>query len=457
MSRLTFLLLTLSFGCCDLAADDVFPSHFSISTFSADVTIPLGHRCMGILPTKSTKVADPLYAHGFVLNGPMQPVVLCAVDWCEIRNGAYDQWREALAKAAGTTRERVLVTSLHQHDAPVTDSGAAQLLAEVGLQGELYDEPFHDRTVARVAEMLRLGLQKQTPVTHIGLGEATVQDIASNRRVMYPNGKVAFNRGSRSGEDEFHRGAPAGLIDPKLKSISFWSGDKPIVVLHAYATHPMSHYGAGEISSDFVGLARDRRQRDDFSVRQIYVSGCSGDVTAGKFNDGSRPNRWELVDRLYQGMVDAWANTRREPLEKIDFRSTHLDLEFSGYPSLTQANLEQELRDESASERTRILAAMSLSSRSRVTSGQSIDVPCLDLGHAQIVLFPGEAFVGYQLMAQQMRPDSFVLSIGYGECWPGYIPTKAAFDDGFHDTWLWVERGSQAKIRSALNDVLLVE
>ena len=49
--------------------------------------------------------------------------------------------------------------------------------------------------------------------------------------------------------------------------------------------------------------------------------------------------------------------------------------------------------------------------------GQAIDMPCLDLGPAQIVLQPGEAFVGYQLMAQQIRPKSFVMSIGYGECW----------------------------------------
>ena len=110
-------------------------AEFRLATFSRDVTIPLGHRCMGVLPTKSKRIVDRLWAHGFVLTGGDKPVVLCAVDWCEIRNGAYDQWRDALAKAAGTTRERVLVCSLHQHDAPVTDSGAAELLREAGLPG----------------------------------------------------------------------------------------------------------------------------------------------------------------------------------------------------------------------------------------------------------------------------------------------------------------------------------
>ncbi len=54
---------------------------------------------------------------------------------------------------------------------------------------------------------------------------------------------------------------------------------------------------------------------------------------------------------------------------------------------------------------------------------------------------------------QQMRPDSFVVSIGYGECWAGYIPTEAAFKDGFHDKWLWVAPGSETRIRAALGRV----
>ena len=121
--RLLSLPVLIWLTCAALPAG---AQEFRIATFSADVTIPLNHRCMGVLPTKSLRVKDPLEAKGFVLLGPDWPIVVVAVDWCEIRNGAYDQWRDALAKAAGTDRERVLVTSLHQHDAPVTDSGAAK-------------------------------------------------------------------------------------------------------------------------------------------------------------------------------------------------------------------------------------------------------------------------------------------------------------------------------------------
>lgn len=427
---------------------------FRLARFSADVTIPLDHRCMGVLPTKSRKIADPLYAHGLVLLGNGQPVVLCAIDWCEIRNGAYDQWRDALAEAAGTTRQCVLVSSLHQHDAPVTDRGAARLLREVGLADELYHESFHDQTVARLAQALRDSLETAVPITHLGLGEARVRQVASNRRVVREDGSVSFDRGSRSAGNPAHAAADDGLIDPMLKTISFYQGDTPVLAMHAYATHPMSAYGQGEVSADFVGLARARRQRDDPSVGQIYFSGCSGDVTAGKYNDGSPESRRQLIDRVYQAMVEAWKNTRRVPVEAFTFRNTTLELEFHPAAHLTTENLTKALHNDQLTVEKRILAAMGLSSRQRVAAGQKIDVPCLDFGDAQIVLFPGESFVGYQLMAQRMRPESFVFSIGYGECWPGYIPTEAAFNDHFRDSWLWVAPGSEARMRTALEQVL---
>ena len=434
------------------ASDD--EPRYKISTFRLDATIPLGHRCMGVLPTKSKRILDPLYVNGFVLTTDGLPVVFCAVDWCEIRNGAYDQWREALAAAAGTDRQRVFLCSLHQHDAPVVDRDAAQLLDEVGLAGELYDRTFHNQVVRNAAAAVKQSLVSARAVTHVGLGQARVTDIASSRRVVAEDGRVTFHRGSRSGSDPFHREAPEGEIDPWLKTISFWEDDKPLVALHAYATHPMSYYGAGEVSSDFVGLARDRRQRDNQSIHQIYASGCSGDVTAGKYNDGSPANRAELTRRLYEGIVAAWNNSNVVPLSQVRFRNAEFQLPFSSAPPLTRDNLRAVLDDTSQSAEVRILAAMGLASRLRFDRGTSIDMPCVDLGVARIVLFPGESFVGYQLMAQRMAPNTFVLAVGYGECWPGYIPTRDAFKEGFTDKWLWVDRGSEEVMVRAMQSVL---
>lgn len=428
---------------------------FRIATFSADVTVPLDHRCMGVLPTKTKFVKDPLDARGFVLLGAEKPIVVVAVDWCEIRNGAYDQWREAVASAAGTSRERVLVTSLHQHDAPVVDAGAAKLLREVGLPNELYDEAFHAEVLQRVSAAVKDALSKAVPVTHVGTGQGKVEKLASNRRVVREDGRVTFGRGSRSGGDAFMSAAPEGQIDPFVKTISFWNEKTPVAALSVYSIHPMSTYGEGLISADFVGLARRLRQHDLPDVMQIYASGCSGDTTAGKYNDGSDAARHKMTQRLYQGMKQAWETTKTTPVTKMQFRSTPLRLEFYEHGNLEPAKLQATLNDAERRTEDRILAAMGLSSHQRVAADQPIDFPCVDFGAAQLLLFPGESFVGYQLMAQQMRADSFVVSMGYGECWTGYVPLNSSFGDGFHDSWLWVPPGSENRMQQAIQKVLL--
>ncbi len=452
-TRIVFATL-VAIAAIALRGSSASDSPFRIAHFQADVTVPIGHRLMGILPVRAARITDPLEARGFVLLGADAPIVWASIDWCEIRNEAYDRWREVLAAAADTEPKRVIVTCLHQHDAPVADLGAERLLAKVGLPGGLCDPEFHETAVQRVADALRESLSSARIVTHVGVGQSMVRGVASNRRVVLDNGPVAFSRGSSSGSDPAMRNAPDGLIDPMLRTISFWDGEQPLVALHAYATHPMSYYGMGEVTADFVGMARRMQQQEDPSVFQIYVTGCSGDVTAGKYNDGAPDNRPLLARRLHSAMQDAWQNTRRFPLERLQLHSVELSLPFRSDESYTATALRKSLNDAKLDERTRLLAAMALASRRRVESGHTISVPCLDFDRALLLSLPGEAFVGYQLMAQRLRPDVPVICAGYGECWPGYIPTRAAFVDGFADVWMWVDRGVDLEMRSALSKVL---
>src|SRR5437667_5838125 len=86
-----------------------------IALFQADVTPPIGAPlCDGLVPP-AAEIVDQLSARGVVLLTKEKPVVLCALDWVGIGNSGYDEFREGLAEAAGTTRERVAVHCLHPH------------------------------------------------------------------------------------------------------------------------------------------------------------------------------------------------------------------------------------------------------------------------------------------------------------------------------------------------------
>ena len=289
-----------------------------VGTFTADISPPLGHPLCGggIEPVRGQD--DPLEAVGIVLLGCGAPVVLCALDWCEIRNDAHLKWRQALADAAHTIIERVFVHAVHQHNAPIADIEAEKIIKNNNASSSL-DVKYFDQCLLKTAEALKAGLAKTKKINRVGTGYGRVNQVASNRRILDAQGKVKHTRTSATKSKEV-RDFPEGLIDPILRTLSFWMGEKPVVAVHYYATHPMSYYGDGMVSSDFCGLARRKRQSDSPSVFQMYFTGCAGNITAGKYNDGSKENRAILRDRIYLGMTDAWKVTYTSPITKMEVR-----------------------------------------------------------------------------------------------------------------------------------------
>ncbi|MBI3880384.1 MAG: hypothetical protein HY301_10025 [Verrucomicrobia bacterium] len=443
--------ITVGMGAFAIRPRAATATAFRLATFSAEVTVPMGHALMGGGIKPAERVVDLLLARGFALLGGERPLVLVSVDWCEIRNDAFDRWRTVLAEAAGTSPDRVLVTSTHCHDAPVADLRAQRLLDEHSPGVNITDLAFHESAVQRVASALREGLKRAQLVTHIGTGEARVEGVASNRRFIPDSGGISYARMSRAVMGQA-TAAPEGTIDPFLKTVSFWNGNRAVCSLHSYATHPMSHYGQGQVSCDFVGLARNRRQADDAGCFQIYASGCSGNVTAGKFNDGSPAARTQLTQRIYDAMVAAEKSTERHPLCQVNWRASELHLTPRSGAGFSSNDSLKILADPNAKSFAKCLAAMNLSWRERVGRGQPIGVPVIDFGPAQILLLPAESYVEFQLFAQWVRPEIFTLVAGYGECAPGYIPiekARAELDSNLHD-WCWVDPGAESAMKETI-------
>ncbi|MDX2267565.1 MAG: hypothetical protein NW208_05630, partial [Bryobacter sp.] len=226
-----------------------------LSTFAVDVTPPLGAPlCFSLVePVKS--VAAPLWAKGVALYPESQlPIVLVAVDWLGIGGASYRDWQSKLAAALRTTPDRVAIHTVHQHDAPGSYRDAHARLAPLGLGAQLAPEAFCSAAVDRVAAALRAAPSQS--VNAIGWGQARVEGIASNRRIVGPDGKFLFQRFTTCRNSEYCQ-APDGVIDSYLRTVSFHGDKKRLATLHYYATHPMSLYGQGHVSGDFVGDARE--------------------------------------------------------------------------------------------------------------------------------------------------------------------------------------------------------
>src|SRR5688572_29992169 len=283
-----------------------------VATFDIDATPPVGSH-MAYDPV-TNKWDLGLRARGVVLLGASEPIVLCAVDWIGIANEGHDAFRGALARAAGTRTNRVAIHTLHQHDAPDCDFSAERLLKESGMEPRQYEGTFHRQVLSNLVVAVRESLSRAQPLTHLGLGKAAVERVASNRRIFGTNGKVCCVRYTACKDAEL-RAAPEGTIDPTVSAISFWNQEKPIAVLSYYATHPQSYYRTGIPNPDFPGLARFHRDLAAPPTLHVHFNGAGGNIGAGKYNDGASTNRQSLAERVADGMRRAWESTKREPID----------------------------------------------------------------------------------------------------------------------------------------------
>jgi hypothetical protein len=425
-----FTLLALLLSPLATRAEDEPAAALRLATFDIDATPPVGSM-MAYDPVRRVDELG-LRCRGIVLLGAGEPIVLCAVDWIGIGNEGHDAFRQTLAIAAETVPSRVAVHTLHQHDAPSCDFSAEQLLLAAGAKDlGRHNGAFAREVLNRLDAVVRAALPKAQPVTHAGYGSAGVKEVASNRRIKGPDGRIRATRYTAT-RDPALRAEPEGVIDPMVSLLSFWNGDKPLAVLSYYACHPQSYYRTGVPSPDFPGIARFLRGQSVPDVLHVHFNGAGGNIGAGKYNDGRPANRMILATRLADGMERAFSTTEKFPVTGADIGWETEGVSLPVGAHLDEAKLREALA--TADPKQYFGAPDELAWVLRCKSGHQIELGCLRIGDARVLHMPGELFVEYQLAAKMMRPDLHVMMAAYGDYAPGYIGTAAAYTEGGYET-----------------------
>ena len=462
-----------------------------LATFRADVTPSIGDGpCVGFMP-KVESVEHPLEVRGIVLRANGQTFVIAALDYQGLCNSSDDEFRRRMADAAGTTPGRVALQSLHQHSAPALDADAMRLLHGDDSEPLRRHIAFTMQMADRTAAAIREALPKLKPVVRVVGTRAKADRLASNRRVPQPDGSLLV-RGSGTCDPKLQE-APEGLIDPWLRTVTFFDAERPIqscgslreptldrgaihdfrplVQLHYYATHPMSFYGDARISWDVPGLARQRLEQET-GVFQIYFNGCGGNIGMGKYNDGTRAAREQLTDRMFDAMrrsARVAAGGEATETEKLDATVEVRSLKPAEI-AWDQAELRFTVREDGAFNAAilreqlqagrpfteRMKAAVFSAWTARLNAGHRVSVSRLKLGSLQLVHLPGEPFVEFQLFAQQVAPaNSFVCVAGYGECGVWYYGPDSIFRDrgGYEQSWS-LTGPCQASVEAVLGQLL---
>ncbi len=450
-SRASFLACLVSFCLpAALTGAEADPA-MRLATFQADVTPPLGEPMFSGDPLKT--VEQPLLAKGVILETEGRRYVLCAFDWCELCNGGYDAVRGKIAAAAGTDASHVALQTVHQHTAPLGDRDALKLLTEAGVAaGNHIRAEFCDQIEDRLAAAVKQSRGRLEPFDQIGTGQAKVDRVASSRRPRDDAGTIR-PRMSSAGKDPLMRALPEGKIDPYLKTITFARDGKPLVRLHYYATHPQTLYGDGRASSDVVGDARERLQRKE-NVFQIYFTGCGGDITMGKYNDGSKVLRAGLTERLLAGMEASVVATKLVAVGPVCWRTYPLLLPPRTDKGFSLDDCVARIRNPKSTPVERLYSG-GVRAALHQRSTRPIELSALEIGDVHIVNLPGEPLVDFQFFAQGLKPNDFVAVAGYGDCATGYIcPAQAYLDGGYEPTDANVKPESEEPTKKAIASLL---
>ena len=427
--------------CCALLLLSLVSSagaeQLSICFFQCDATPPLGSPlCDGAVHGRPKQIVDPLSLRGVVLLGAGKPIVLCAVDWVGIGDGGYDAFRAGAGPGRRTPPSTgSQSTRLHQHDAPGCDFEAETLLAARGLSGAMFDVAFARETIRRAAEALRQSLAEPRPVTHLGVGVARVEKVASNRRVLGPDGNVKHVRYSADVDPE-GRAAPEGVIDPRRAAGQLLerrqAGGRAELLRHASAE--LLRQGRRQLRLCRHGPRPARggaTRRAAHSLQRRL--GQRGGRQVQRRRAGQPRRSWP------GGWRPAWPRPGTAPSARRSPPATSIGASVDVRLPLRdmledQTPLVKLLDNSQAKTRDRVRAATDLVWAQRVKTGQPISLSCLRLGSADVLHMPGELFVEYQLAAEQMKPQATVCMAAYGDYGPGYIGTSIAYSQGGYET-----------------------
>lgn len=426
----------LATGACALAGGAA--GRPRVAVLECDATPDMGEPNIWVQPV--TSVMDPLLVKGIVLESGGERFVVAAIDWCGVGGETDLLLRTALARGAGTDVTRVALQSVHQHAAPYQEGDGSKVMAAERPGALRMSGAYLKKLASRMEKAAREAAKKLEPFDEVGVGRAKVEKAASARRLL-KDGKIVTRFSSTAKNPELAAEAE-GEIDPWMRCVALARGGKPVVRLYYYATHPQTFCCDGRVSADFVGWARKEMERGD-GVAAVYFTGCGGDVTVGKYNQGSDDNRAALGERLLAGMKAAAGAVKLEKTTRVEWRYRDLKLPVPDTgPDVGKAE-------------TEVLAYRAAIAKAFRRRTRPLPTSALTLGGATIVHLPGEPLLEFQRHALKVAGERFVAVAGYGDISPGYLCPDVAFEQGgYEPSASNAAKGTEARVKAAIEELL---
>ncbi|MBM3457144.1 MAG: hypothetical protein FJX77_01220 [Armatimonadetes bacterium] len=214
----------------------------------------------------SEGVLHPIWVRALALeDGAGERVVLLTTDLCGLSRDSCERIYAGIASRCGMSRERVLLTSTHNHCSPVTEDSLVDYypLTPSDWEGIRAYTRQLEQAVVEVAERAGEALEPVRLETRCGFC-----DLAVNRR---------NNRETEVAAQRASGGAPAGPVDHRVPVLSAVREDGSLLaVVFGYACHPttLSFY---RICGDYPGFAQLALEERFPQAMTFFWTGCGGD------------------------------------------------------------------------------------------------------------------------------------------------------------------------------------
>ncbi|MCZ7643980.1 MAG: hypothetical protein M5U26_01640 [Planctomycetota bacterium] len=436
------------------------PTKLRLAPFTVDITPPVG---MPLAYGFNRKTDAPIHLRGVVFDDGAARVVLCAAEIIGLYGKAYAERRGVVARAAGVPPGNVLFHSVHQHDSLRPPSRGVRAMLRRRKLLAPGEDAYWDELLKKIDAAIRAAVRPGArgawrKVEALATAERRVAGLASNRRLVGPDGKVQAMRWSMTTDPKL-QAWPVGRIDPLLRTIGFLgAGGRPLATLHFYATHPMGAYGRNMVSADIPGVALAHLRRAHPGGQHVYFTGCAGNITFGKYTTPSKERNLKLLGaRLGEALA---ANVRALELREagpLRLKRARFELPLDTQ-RCTLAKLRTAIAD-AADRHKACHEAMRLEALQGFLKRPWTPLTRLDLGpRVHVLSLPAETVVEYQLYAQARAPERFLAAAAYGDGSLQYIPTAAMYAEGGYEPTVSlltpeVERCYHAALDRLLNDL----
>ena len=229
------------------------------------ITPPLGAPIVGYYEARFVKgVADDLFARAVAFDDGERRAVVVALDLCLLPQRFYDAMKDAIAGASGIDRDGIFITCSHTHTGPLVGGD----FATRNHSSEAYDAFL----VACVRDAAVQALSDLRP-SRFGVARGQARNISFVRRYRMKDGSVATNPGVDNPGIDHALGAPNETV--ALVRIDREGADTVFMV--NFGTHPDS-VGGEYVSADYPGFACALLERALPGTRCVFLQAPQGDV-----------------------------------------------------------------------------------------------------------------------------------------------------------------------------------